>query len=227
MEFSRVIKRKLTEADWFLIIGNLVPVYGAWFRNWDGKEIFLVYCLETVIIGLFTLVKLFIATASRKTDWWQNNNSRIKVHGLFFIFFFLLHYGLFVTVQVSVFLGFTSVNSNVNPSLLQLVFHPSLYLDRHAWLMLSVFVFCYGYENLFGFIMNNDYRAKPFMRIMFEPYMRIFVQQLTVLLGGFILAFGAGSTFIFVFVLVKIFFTVFVDYDSLLKKGSQEAFIEN
>jgi hypothetical protein len=48
-----MIKRKLTEADWFLILINLLPVYGVWFEGWSAKEVFLVHCLETIIIGLF------------------------------------------------------------------------------------------------------------------------------------------------------------------------------
>src|SRR5215212_5896052 len=167
MEFSPTIKRKFSEADWFLIAANLLPVYGVWFANWNPREIFLVYCLETVIIGLFTLLKLIIATTVRKTDWWYNNGGKTMVHGLFFIFFFLIHYGFFVAVQMTLFLNFTSINNIINPSALQLLFHPFKYLGSHAWLMMSAFIFSYGYENLSRFIINNEYRSKPFMRIMF------------------------------------------------------------
>jgi hypothetical protein len=67
-----MIKRKLTEADWFLILINLLPVYGVWFEGWSAKEVYLVYCIETIIIGFFTLTKLGIVTVIRKKDWWDN-----------------------------------------------------------------------------------------------------------------------------------------------------------
>lgn len=214
-----MIKRKLTEADWFLILINLLPVYGVWFERWNAKEVFLVYCLETIIIGFFTLTKLGVATAIRKKDWWENNGSKTIQSGLFFMLFFLVHYGLFVAVQTSIFFGVVSMHDDSGPSnILELVLNPNKYLDSEGWLMLWAFVFGYGYENLMHFIMNNDYRTKSFARIMFEPYMRIFVQQFTVILGSFVLMFNAGKIFILIFATVKIFFTVIVNYEDALNK---------
>lgn len=219
-----MIKRKLTEADWFLIVANLLPIYGVWFQGWNAKEVFLVYCLETVIIGIFTLVKLGIATAVRKRDWWENNGSKTMMSGLFFMLFFLLHYGLFVGVQTTIFFNVVSIQKSGGPSnILQFLLHPGKYLGSEGWLLLSAFVFGYGYENLVGFILNNEYRVKSFGRIMFEPYMRIFVQQFTVILGGFFLGFGADKVFIVVFAAAKIFFTVLVDFKGILDKTDKQS----
>jgi hypothetical protein len=218
-----MIKRKLTEADWFLIIINLLPVYGVWFEGWNAKEVFLVYCLETVIIGFFTLTKLGIATAVRKKDWWENNGSKTMMSGLFFVFFFLLHYGLFVVVQTSIFFGVVSMHNDSGPSgILEFIRHPNKYLGPEGWLLLCAFIFGYGYENLIRFILQNEYRTKSFARIMFEPYIRIFIQQFTVILGSFVLIFNANKIFIFIFATAKIFFTVFVNYEDALNKVGQK-----
>ena len=214
-----MIKRKLTEADWFLIIVNLLPVYGVWLEGWNAKEVFLVYCLETVIIGFFTLTKLGIATVVRKKDWWENNGSRTMMHGLFFILFFLFHYGLFVVVQTSIFFGVVSMHDNAGPSgIFDFFLHPGNYLGPEGWLLLCAFVFGYGYENLISFILHNEYRTKSFGRIMFEPYLRIFIQQFTVILGSFVLIFNADKVFMIIFAAAKIFFTVFVNYEDALNK---------
>ena len=53
---------------------------------------------------------------------------------------------------------------------------------------------------------------------MFEPYMRIFIQQFTVILGAFVLVFNADKIFILIFAAVKIFFTVFINYEDALNK---------
>lgn len=218
-----MIKRKLREGDLFLILANLLPVYGVWFEHWSAKEVFLVYCLETIIIGFFTLVKLGIATAVRKTDWWENNGSRTRMSGLFFMLFFLLHYGLFVGIQTTIFFNVASIEKNGGPSnILQLLNHPTRYLGTEGWLLLMAFIFGYGYENLIGFILHNEYRNKSFGRIMMEPYMRIFVQQFTVILGSFVLMFGAEKVFILLFALAKIFFTVLVDYENVLNKTGKQ-----
>lgn len=214
-----MIKRKLTEAGWFLIVINLLPVYGVWFNGWNAKEVFLVYCLETIIIGFFTLTKLGIATAVRKKDWWENNGTKTMMSGLFFMLFFLVHYSLFVGVQTSIFFGVISMHDNSGPpNILEFILHPNKYLGPEGWLLLCAFVFGYGYENLMQFILNNDYRTKSFARIMFEPYMRIFIQQFTVILGAFVLLFNADKIFILIFAAVKIFFTVFINYEDALNK---------
>ena len=37
-------KRKLEGGDWFLILANLIPLYGVLFEGWDPKQMFLIYC---------------------------------------------------------------------------------------------------------------------------------------------------------------------------------------
>jgi hypothetical protein len=54
-------------------------------------------------------------------------------------------------------------------------------------------------------------------RLMFEPNMRIFVQQFVVILGSMFLTFGAGKIFILIFIVVKIFFELFVNFNRLLE----------
>jgi hypothetical protein len=54
---------------------------------------------------------------------------------------------------------------------------------------------------------------------MFQPYGRIFVQQVTVILGSMFLSFGAGKVFILVFALIKIFFEVIVDFDLIIRRS--------
>ena len=100
-----ITKKKLTQGDWSLIIANIIPVIGVWFLNWSAKEVFLVYCLETIIIGFFTLIKLFIAGISGKTtDTWETQSgSKLKQPVWFFMRFFMVHYGLFVAIQMGIF----------------------------------------------------------------------------------------------------------------------------
>ena len=91
-----MFKRKLTIPDFFLILVNLIPLYGVWFEGWDAKEIFIVYCLETVIIGIINVVKMACITIFvRKKDVWEGNGNTMQ-SGWFFIFFFIIHYGFFV-----------------------------------------------------------------------------------------------------------------------------------
>jgi hypothetical protein len=58
---------------------------------------------------------------------------------------------------------------------------------------------------------------------MFEPYMRIFVQQVVVILGSIFLSFGAGKVFILIFIVVKIFFELFVNFGRFLDIAERRA----
>jgi hypothetical protein len=49
------------------------------------------------------------------------------------------------------------------------------------------------------------------MQMMFEPYLRIFVQQFTVIAGAMLISFNLHSGFLIVFMIAKIFFTCFID----------------
>ena len=104
-----MFKKEFTLSDYFFIAANLLPVIGVWAWNWDPKEMFLVYCLETIIIGILNLVKMAIVTLAKKTDDWNANGKTTRQPGLVFMLFFLVHYGIFVGVQMSIFFGVSGI----------------------------------------------------------------------------------------------------------------------
>src|SRR5688572_16312285 len=107
--FRQMFKRKLKLSDYFLIAANLLPVLGTWIWGWNAIEIFTVYCLETILVGIFTLVKMGIVTVVRKQDDWYNQGTKTRVSGLFFMLFFIMHYGIFLAVQMGIFFSVSGV----------------------------------------------------------------------------------------------------------------------
>jgi hypothetical protein len=213
-----MFKKKLTRPDYFLIAANLIPVYGVLFEGWNAKEVFLVYCLETIIAGIFNLMKMGIVTAVRKTDVWYNGPSRSQQHGLFFMLFFLLHYGMFVAVQMGLFFGVSGMVKDGSMNVFSFFYKWPQLLGKDAWIMLTGFIISYGFSMIYNFILPGEYQRVSMMRLMFQPYMRIFIQQFSVILGSMFLSFGAGKIFIVVFALIKIFFEAFVNYEGILNK---------
>ena len=82
--------------------------------------------------------------------------------------------------------------------------------------MLLIFTAYYTAQSFFDFFKDGAYKKISLGRQMFEPYLRIFIQQFVVIAGSFFLTFGAGKIFILVFVLVKIFFELFINFPRLL-----------
>lgn len=217
-----MLKRSLSQSDAFLIAANLLPVYGVWFLGWNAREVFMVYCMETIIVGLFTLVKMGIVTAFKKWDWWENNGSRTKVHGVFHMLFFLVHYGFFVAIQMFLFSKTSVFDSSKDFDFFNFLFSIPSNFNSSSWIMLSSFIIGYGYKTLTEFILTDEYKTASLTTIMFEPYIRILIQQFTVIVGSFILLFNAGNVFILFFAIIKIFFLVAIDYEGLMKKAAAD-----
>lgn len=212
-----VIKQKLTRAEWFVIVANLIPVYGVWFLGWSAVEAFIVYALETLILGFMTVLKLGIATLAKGKDTWYNQGTSTKVSGLFFIVFFIMHYGLFAMVQSTIF----AQSADINPprsGMMYFFFHWYEYVNKEIAIMLAGFVASYFVRSLLPFVREKQYRTYPMMLIMFQPYGRVFVQQFTVILGSMFLGFGFDKGFILVFAAAKAFFEGIVDFDGLIRK---------
>lgn len=213
-----MLKKNLKQSDYVLIAANLLPVIGVWFLQWSPVEVFMVYALETIIIGFFTLLKMGISTFFKKTDVWYNNGSSQRISGLFFMLFFLVHYGMFVAIQTGLFLNVSGIGKELNLSFLSFFLHwPSFFKGDLLYMLIGFFI-SYGFRMYWDFIRTGTYRTLPMMLLMFQPYGRIFVQQFTVIIGSIFLSFGAGKIFILVFACIKIFFEVFLNYEASIEQ---------
>ena len=215
-----MIKRTLTVADYFLIAANLLPVAGVLFWNWDPGEIFIIYCLETVIIGIFNLIKMAIAGAYQKQNLWYNQGKAIPMPAIFFMLFFIVHYGLFVAVQTGIFTQVSGIGRS--NGFFDFFLHWPKYITENSSVLLLSFFISYGVKLVTEFILPRQYKTVPLMVLMFQPYMRIFIQQVTVLLGSIFLGFGAGIIFIIIFCLVKTWLEIIINYENLLGKAMKD-----
>jgi hypothetical protein len=220
-----MFKRKLTISDFLLITINLIPLYCVWFEGWDAYKIFMLYCLETVLIGIFNVIKMATITLFIKPrDDWNANGKTIKVSGLFFIAFFIVHYGIFVLIQTSFFFGLSGLYKG--GSYWDAIMSIPQILGNEGQLLLLIFVAYYAVQMLIDFFFSGEYRTIPLGKLMFQPYGRIFVQQFVVIIGSIFLGLGAGKIFILVFVVTKIIFEIFVNLNSMLNKTEMVAMKE-
>ena len=217
-----MFKRKLTYSDLVLIITNLLPLYGVMFEGWDPRQMFLVYCLETVIIGGYNVIKMAIVTFYKKKDVWEGaGGSTSLVTGWFFILFFIFHYGFFVFVQTSIFAGVSGLSSTGGLGPFNFLGRIFSFLTIDAKTVLYIFILMYGGRAIFDFILNGRYKTISLGLLMFQPYLRIFIQQVVVIFGSLFLAFGAGKIFMLIFVSIKIGAEVFFNFDTYLDKAEK------
>lgn len=218
-----MFKHRLKGGDYFLIAVNLVPLFGVWFRGWDPKQMFLIYCLETVIIGFYNIIKMAIVTLYKKKDIWENNGSKMLVTGWFFIFFFILHYGFFVVIQMTLFGGVSGFSDRAGGGMFGFILNLPSLITEDSKLVLYGFAAIYGVRVMTDFILPGVYRNISLGLLMFQPYLRIFVQQFVVILGSIFLQFGGGKIFMLIFVIIKIYFELFINFDKIIEKAQRES----
>lgn len=223
---SLKFKKTLSNVDLYIIAINLIPIWGVWFMDWNAHLIFVIYCLESVIAGIYTILKLWISIFLKNESPVQQNKLSIKgkvLTALFLSLFFCFHFGLFIFVQLSIFFGIIGKINGVPISIKALIFNFSEFIPLYGQLFLLSYFVGYGISFLKNFISDAEYKVENITSIMISPYKRIFIQQFLVIFGAVVLLLdNSGKYIIFIFALVKIWFDVFIDYKQLLNESSEK-----
>jgi hypothetical protein len=199
-----------------IILVNLIPLYGVIFLGWDAHELILAYFLETIIIVLFHAVRLWYVhwrwgdlpeTEAQRMKY-KPQNGATQMPGSWMPIFILLFCGIFIFVQSMILGGFAekAFPDGIFTAMYRAAF------GNLAWVLVS-----FTMMQLVIFIreiITNKYAGMPAEEIVLQPFRRILVQQLTVILGGFVVMFGGGIAYLFIMVLVNIaadLFGFFID----------------
>lgn len=202
------IKIKLSLTDLFLILVNLVPLWGVFVKDWSIKDIFLVYCLESVIMGFYNVLMMWSTTLFKKKEAWVSGNTTTIVTGYYFILFFIVHYGFFILIQLGMFISISHIGDLNFTDTFALLFNIRRYLPNPTYQLLLLFIVSYGIIVLKDFFIPGLYKTATLGSLMFAPYARVFIQQFSLLLGGLLFIFNLAKIFVVLFVFVKIFFEV-------------------
>lgn len=180
----------------FLILSNLFPVVGIYLWDWDIKLILYTYWVESIIIGLFNIVKIKMCTnptmpgGSFKVNGkpFQGTLGQLKV---FMAGFFAMHYGIFTLVHgifLTIFLfgnlepSTTEANSYTITS-----FNFDFDLFRNLLFTSGIIFLSHLFSFYYNYILNDERSKIPVQKLFFAPYGRVFVMHFAVLLGGFAL----------------------------------------
>jgi hypothetical protein len=186
-----------------LLLANLVPVFGVLYLDWDVSSVVVLYWAENLIIGSFTLLKMWITG---------------KAGALFRMLFFCVHYGGFCAIHGIFVLELTRfAGARLAPAaaaswpgplaLLQLfidLVHRLLAAAPEAflWSCLALLL-SHGISFLLLFIGQQEYRHTAVKKLMQAPYQRIVVMHIAVIAGGF-LVIRLGSPLGLLFALVAL-----------------------
>lgn len=215
---KNILRKPVTLELFYWILLNLITLWGVWFKGWDAKVIFLVYCLESVIVGIYTLMKILLSSLNKSSEMSKYANGTTPIiFGIFLMLFFIFHFGLFVFVQLSIFLGVANLSYDNNISVLGLFTNLTKYLPVYAQLLLLSFFITHGLIVIKNYVITKQYKTAKLTALMFEPYGRIIIQQFVIILGSMTLLIDKkGKVLILIFIVIKIFFDNWIDYKKLL-----------
>jgi hypothetical protein len=169
-----------------LLLANLLPVAGVLWLGWDVGPVVVLYWVENLIVGAYTILKMLVAGG---------------VHALFRIAFFCLHYGGFCAIHGVFVLKLTHLGANGQEAaavsgwpgplvviekfvmLAQqiLAFAP----DELLWACLALLI-SHGASFLLLYLGEQEFRHTTVDRLMIAPYRRIALLHVAVIAGGFL-----------------------------------------
>jgi len=165
------------QAIYSLILANLIPLAGVLFFDWDLFTILVLYWLENGVIGCYTLFKILMA---RQPNEGSTRSLLAQKGGM--VPFFIVHYGLFWLVH---------------GVLVTLLFAPDGMMSWHGIIkgevdvsrtmvvaLISLFA-SHGLSFWRNFIGREEYLGISPVVQMMQPYGRVVVLHIAVLVGGF------------------------------------------
>lgn len=193
-----------------ILVTNAVPLVGVLLWGWDTEKVLITYILETIVVGVVHALRLCLVhflyrnrpEVLARAEEIRHTFGSQGLEGGFMIPFFLFHFFFFVAVQSMVLGGFT------HGSMLSILQRLVTGLDD--WSLSSVLLSFSGIQLAYlgTELLSGKYTGSPLSTIFFQPYKRIVIQQLMVILGGFLLFMGFQN---FGYLLVLVFTKMVVD----------------
>jgi hypothetical protein len=208
---------------WALVAANCLPLLGVLFLGWDTFSIILVYWSENVVIGVINVLKMLTCAPDASRLVWGDVDPNDKLnrermersrgdavtmlrlanHGskLFYVPFFIVHYGMFCFVHGAfIFAIFDRDSGGFGPfgdfdNFLR------VFSDQHLWWCVIALAASHLWSFFVNYLGRGEYRRTAIPILMFQPYGRIVILHVAILIGGFI-AMALGSNFFVLLLLI-------------------------
>ncbi|NNF41314.1 MAG: hypothetical protein HKN64_08025 [Woeseiaceae bacterium] len=153
-----------------LIVANLVPLAGVWLFDWKVIDILMLYWAENVIIGVVNILRLAVCRQGKR---------------LFFIVFFIMHYGIFCYGHLMAITGIFS-EAFVHGTAWDYFFGLPLAAawKTPLWMAIAGIAASHLLSFFSNFIAGGEYLRTSASAVMQRPYGRVVVLHVAVIVGG-------------------------------------------
>ncbi len=200
---NRIEKIYSDRPEFVKISINFFPIIGVLFLNWDYFLIIMTYITETFIIGIINALKMIRAKGeieqTTQPSYLRDTRKNTLYSRILLTLFFLFHYNIFILAQI-VFVSLSDIMTSRNS-------HPISY-DFIIGIVLFAFSHALAYRK--NYIKKKQYLKISPNKLMLQPYKRIMIQQITVILGSSLLiSMNSPIYMVAILVLLKMLFDVF------------------
>jgi hypothetical protein len=173
-----------------LIFANLIPLFGILFLGWDLFSIMILFWIESAVIGFYAILKMIISPIINQTEAFNIlPRSALIVISLIqkivLVPFFILHYGGFMMVHLFFIFTFFKPSNffDAGPLISFSKLMPLVYPMIIA--IIALFI-SHGISFYNNFIKKQEYKKLNLNESMFDPYKRIIIMQVTLIIGAFL-----------------------------------------
>jgi hypothetical protein len=194
-------------ANLILIAANLVPLAGVLLWGWDAFVLLMLYWLETAIIAFWTIVRIATLPAGALGDFKLEGTDKKSFSPFGMAAFFTVHAGIFMAVH---FLFLWTLFSDdwsqrihgVRDFIVLMVIGTGLWVPLLALFIGRGALMLFDAMRprllrLFGIVPHDKPETSPLSpgeMLIFGLYLRVFVMQITIIVGTwFALLFGSAG----------------------------------
>ncbi len=196
-----------------LLLANVFPLFGVLFLGYTILNVFLIYWLESAIVGFFSILKVLLSKTDTKNGIGFSLSLRAKKLGS--IFFFIIHFGIFMMVHLLFILAFFSTQQYPihlsSPFALPFsLLRPVFLSAQQIWIAVLLLFCSHGYSFYTNYYAGREAARFTTKSLMVQPYRRVIVMHLSLLFGGFFyISSGQPFAILLLLIVVKISFDIF------------------
>ena len=194
MSFLRAHPMIFSPSALMLIGANMVPLYGVLAGGWSILDVMLLFWLENVMIGVMNVVRMGSVLVLRRA---------LSVLPL--IPFFIVHYGMFAMGHGFFVLMMFGPDHVGDRGMMEIEELLDVALFSTGLAIPALILFCsHVFSLILNFFIRGEYKHVVPDHLMFEPYGRVVVLHITVIIGGMaVMQTGAGLWALILLVALK------------------------
>lgn len=170
-----------------LLGANVLVLLLAFIFAWRPFEALFLYWCQSIIIGLFAIVRMILSTLMKKSHG-PFGKLGSSAGLLFMVPFFIFHFGGFCLVHLlfilAIGVGFNEGSSFSTDLIFSTLFRPEFILAIGAFLLVHAFSL---------FVNRSELAESSIDQEMMRPYGRVFVMHLSLIFGVFLTIFLGNS----------------------------------